>query len=130
GIHMSYREKAQAMQEQMGQGQIMEAFEKYYAENCQITEKPTGEVRDGKAAQRAAIQQWFGMVKEFHGGGVNSITSDEEAGVTMVESWSEITFQDGKRVKMEEVAVQKWEGDQIAAESFYYHMPMQPQNGN
>ena len=47
----------------------------------------------------------------------------KEAGVTIVESWMEATFKDGNRMKMEEVAVQKWQGDQIIHERFYYNMP-------
>ena len=122
---MSYLQKAQDMQQMMGQGQVMEAFEKYYAENCVIVEKPTGETRNGKEAQRQAIMGWFSTVEENHGGGVGAITSNEDTGVTCVESWFDITFKEGGRMKMEEVAVQHWEGDQIVREEFYYNMPGQ-----
>ena len=40
----------------------------------------------------------------------------------MVESWMDVTLKDGKRNMMEEVAVQKWKGDQIIHERFYYNM--------
>ena len=40
----------------------------------------------------------------------------------MVESWMDVTMKDGKRNKMEEVAVQKWKGDQIIHERFYYNV--------
>jgi len=55
-------------------------------------------------------------------GGVTAITSNEETGVTMVESWMDISFKDGNRMKMEEVAVQTWKDDQIIREHFYYNM--------
>jgi len=55
-------------------------------------------------------------------GGVTAITSNEETCVTMVESWMDITFKDGNRMKMEEVAVQTWKDDQIIRERFYYNM--------
>jgi len=119
---MSYLEKARDLQAKIGNGQLWEAFEQYYADNVQVQE-PVGEIRNGKEAQREAIQQWFGMVKEMHGGGCTSITSDEENGITTAATWTDITFQDGRRTKMEEVAVQKWEGDQIVHERFYYMMP-------
>ena len=32
----------------------------------------------------------------------------------------DVTFKDGNRVQMEQVAVQKWAGDQIVHERFYY----------
>lgn len=122
---MSYLEKAQKLCAMMGEGKTMEAFEELYHENVVVTEMPTGEKREGKEAQRKAIQQWYGMVKEAHGGGVDSIASNEEAGITTVESWMDITFQEGGRMKMSEVAVQKWQDGQIIDEKFYYNMPQQ-----
>ena len=105
----------------MGEGQMMEAFEKYYAENVVVVEA-NGDTRNGKEAQRQAIQQWFGMVQEMHGGGVNSITANEETGHACVESWTDVTM-GGHRNKMEEVAVQRWENGQIVHERFYYNLP-------
>ncbi|MGB0428892.1 MAG: SnoaL-like domain-containing protein [Bacteroidia bacterium] len=51
---------------------------------------------------------------------VKAITSDEEAGVVMHETSMDVTFQDGNRVKMEQVGVQKWKNGQIVHERFYY----------
>jgi hypothetical protein len=62
------------------------------------------------------------MIKDVHGTGVNAITANEKEATTMVESWMDVTMKDGKRSKMEEVAVQKWKGDQIIHERFYYNM--------
>lgn len=110
------------MYDMINSGQAMEALDQYYHDNVIVQDGPT-EPRHGKEAQRKAVQEWFGMVKEFHGSGIGAITANEEEGITTVESWSEITFQDGSRVKMEEVGVQKWEGDKIIHERFYYSMP-------
>jgi hypothetical protein len=41
----------------------------------------------------------------------------------MVESWMDVTFQGGMRPKWEQIARQKWQGDQIIEERFYYNMP-------
>lgn len=121
-IIMSYLQKIKDMYAMVGQGQMMEAFEKYYHEDVAMVEA-TGEVRKGKAANREFEQQWLTSVKEMHGGGVTAVTSNEEEGITMVESWMEATFQDGNRIKTEEASVQKWQGDQIIHERFYYNMP-------
>ena len=43
------------------------------------------------------------------------------SGITMVEAWADVTFQDGNRMKLEEIARQKWQGDQIIEERFYYN---------
>ena len=64
-------------------------------------------------------------VKEIHGGGIEGITSNEDDGITMVESWMDLSFQDGSRMKMEQVAVQKWQAGQIVKERFYYNIPGQ-----
>ena len=122
---MSHLEKAQKLCALMGEGKSMEAFEELYHENVVVQEMPTGERREGKAAQRAAIQQWFGNLQEMHGGGVDSIASNEADGITTVESWMDITFKEGGRMKMSEVAVQKWQDGQIISEKFYYNMPTQ-----
>jgi len=123
---MSCLENATQLYAMLGQGQAAEAFEKYYADNCVVVEA-NGEVREGKEAQRKAIQQWFSMVEEHHGGGVGAITANEESGVACVESWTDITI-GGHRNKMEEVAVQKWENGQIVHERFYYNVPPQMEN--
>jgi len=120
---MTYLQKAKSMQEMMASQGTMEAFEKYYGEGCIITEMPTGERRIGKDAQRSAIQQWFADVEKYHGGGVEAVTSDEATGVTMVESWFDVTFKKAGRLTMREVAIQRWEGDHIVDEKFYYNLP-------
>jgi ketosteroid isomerase-like protein len=104
---MTNLERLQDLYDKMQKGQMMEAFDQYYADNVQVVEA-TGEVRNGKEEQRAAIKQWGEMIKERHGGGAGVPTSNEAEGVTSIESWFDATFQDGKRNKMEEVAVQKW----------------------
>ena len=118
---MSYLEKEQELQSMIGQGQMMEAFEKFYADNVVMVEPMAG-TTEGKDANRKREEEWLSSVAEVHGGGVNGITSNEEDGITMSESWMEATYKDGNRVKMEEVSVKKWEGDQIVHERFYYNM--------
>lgn len=124
---MSYLEKAKNLQSQIEQGQVLEAFEKYYHENVKVWEMPTGECREGKEAQRKAMEEWQNSIQTYHGSGCNCVTSDEEQGITTAESWVDVTFKGGQRVKMEEVAVQKWQDNQIVEERFYYHNPM-PEN--
>ncbi len=115
---MTYKEKAQDIYNMLGQGQLMEAFDKYYAENIVMTE-PRG-TREGKATCRDYEIQFLNNLQEFHGLDIHSVASDEENATTFVESTMDVTFKDGNRVKMEQVAVQKWEGDQIVHERFYY----------
>ncbi|MEJ2594833.1 MAG: nuclear transport factor 2 family protein [bacterium] len=121
---MSYLNEVQKMYDMLRQGQMMDAFEKFYHEEV-IMEEATGEIRKGKAANREFQLNWLASVETIHGGGTHSVTSNEETGHTAVESWMDITFKDGNRMKMEEVAIQKWEGDKIVRERFYYNIPGQ-----
>ena len=116
---MSYLENEQALQSMVGKGQMLEAFEKYYHDDVVMVEG-TGEAREGKEASRQFEKEWLAQLKEVHGGGVTAITSNEEQGITITETWMEATFSDGNRMKMEEVSVKHWKGDQIIKERFYY----------
>jgi hypothetical protein len=100
-------------------GQLLEAFEKFYAETVVMQE--VGEAaRVGKEVNREYEKKFLAMIKEVHGGGVSNFTSNETTGVTMVENWMEVTFQDNNRIKMEQVAIQTWHGDHIIKEVFYH----------
>ena len=118
---MSYYDKAKDIYDMSAQGKMLEAFEKYYHNDVVMVEA-TGESRNGKEANRKFQVDFMGMLKEIHGSGVRAITSNEKEATTMVESWMDVTMNDGKRHMMEEVAVQKWTGDQIIHERFYYNM--------
>ncbi len=120
---MSLLEKAQQLCQMMGEGKMLDAFEELYHEDVVVVEA-NGDTRNGKDAQRKAIHDWMGSIKENHGGGVGAITSNEEAGTTSIESWVDVTMEHG-RMKMEEVAVQKWQDGQIIHERFYYNIPGQ-----
>jgi ketosteroid isomerase-like protein len=116
----TYLEKIKDVYDMSAKGQLLDAFEKYYHNDVVMVEA-TGETRKGKDANRKFQKEFMGTVKEFHGMGVKSATSNEDEKTTMVESWMDATMNDGKRMKMEEVAVQKWSGDQIIHERFYYN---------
>ncbi len=116
---MTFLEKTQDLYNMIGQGQLLEAFDKYYADNVVMTE-PAGS-REGKAACRDYEVQFLNNIQEFHNMTVDAIASDEDKGVVFVETSLDVTFKDGNRVKMEQVAVQRWERDRIVHERFYYH---------
>ncbi len=118
----SYLEKAQDLYAMCGEGKMMDAFEKYYHDDVVMIEA-TGETTEGKAANREREMKWMENVQEMHGFGHTATTANEEDKVTMCESWMEVTFKDGNRMKLEQVAVQRWEGDHIIHERFYYNAP-------
>ena len=115
---MTLKEKTQDIYNMLGQGKLLEAFDKYYADNVVMTE-PRG-THEGKAACIQHEVEFLDMIQEFHGMEVKSIASDEEAGVVFYETNMDVTFKDGTRVFMEQVGVQRWENGQIVHERFYY----------
>lgn len=123
GDQPTYYDRAADIYKMMGEGKTLDAFDKYYHDDVVIQEA-TGDVREGKATSRQFQEQWLASIEEFHGGGARAITSNEKEKVTMVEAWVEVTFKDGNRMKMEEVAVQHWNDDGlIVRERFYYNVP-------
>lgn len=115
---MTLREKTQDIYKMIGEGQLLEAFEKYYSDDVIMTE-PMG-TREGKVACREYEEQFLNGIQEFHGLEVKAITSDEEAGVVIHETAMEVTFKDGNRVHMEQTGVQRWKDGKIVHERFYY----------
>jgi hypothetical protein len=115
---MTYKEKAADIYKQLGEGKLLDAFDQYYADNVVMTE-PRG-TREGKQACRDYEVQFLESIQEFHGLDVKSVASDEENKTTFVQSVMDVTFKDGNRAQFDQVAVQKWEGDQIVHEEFYY----------
>ena len=120
---MSYLDKVTDLYNMINSGQLIDAFEKYYHEDVVMIEA-SGETREGKEANRKAEHDFLASVQEFHNSGVTAITANESDGITMVEAWMEVTFKGAPgSIKMEQAAVQRWEGDQIIHERFYYNMP-------
>ncbi len=115
---MSYKEKTEDIYNMLGQGQLLEAFDKYYADNVVMTE-PRG-TTEGKEACRVKEVDFLNFIEEFHNLEVKSIAADEENGIVFHETAMDVTFKDGNRVVMEQAGVQRWEGDKIVHERFYY----------
>jgi ketosteroid isomerase-like protein len=115
---MTYKERAEDIYNMLLQGKLLDAFDKYYADDVVLTE-PRGTWK-GKPECRQHEVDFLNMVQEFHGLEVSNLASDEDKGVVFIESWMDVTFKDGNRAKMEQVSVQQWEGDKVVHERFYY----------
>lgn len=116
---MSYYEKAKDIYDMLDEGKLMDAFEKYYSDHV-VMEELCEEPRKGKETNRDYELKFLDSVQEFHASGVDAIAADEENKVTFVESWMDLTFKNGTRMNMEQVAVQRWDGDHIVYEKYYH----------
>lgn len=115
---MSVKEKITDVYNHIEQGKALDAFEKYYDEDVTMVLEDGTEV-EGKGTNRVRENEFFDSVEAFHGMGVKAMTANEETAQTAVESWMDVTFKGGDRVKIEQVATQDWEDGKIVRERFY-----------
>ncbi len=99
-------------------GKIMEAFEKYYADDV-VMQENSEEPRKGKTENRKAEEQFMASVEAFNGASVKA--SAVNGDVTFSEWEMDITFKGGSRVTMSQVAVRKWKNGKIVHERFFYN---------
>ena len=99
-------------------GKIMDAFEKYYADDV-VMQENSEEPRVGKAANRKAEEEFMSSVEAFNGASVKASAVNGE--VTFSEWEMDITFKGGKRAKFSQVAVRHWKNGKIAHERFFYN---------
>lgn len=98
-------------------GQFLEAFEQWYADSIAMQEN-LAEPCAGKDANRARMQQFFGMVKEFHSCSLLGTAMSEDRGYS---EWEfDITFNNGQRIRWAQVAVRHWRDGKIVFERFYW----------
>lgn len=113
------REHVNNLNQEILNGNILGAFEKYYAENCRMKE-PGEAPRVGKNANREYEKKFVEAVDEWHNAEIRNVAIDEENNTAAVEWFMEFTI-GGNRVQREQVAIQKWEGNQIVEEIFYFN---------
>ncbi len=115
---MSYKEKITDIYNMIGEGKAMDAFEKYYHNDCDMILEDATLIK-GKDTNRQREIDFFSSVADFHGLDIRSITANEDEGKTAVECVLDVTFKEGGRVQIEQVATQEWDGDYIVRERFY-----------
>lgn len=114
---MSVRSHVEELIGLVKQGALLDAFERFYAENVSMQENGYP-ASVGKDANREREKQFLASVKEVH---------EADAKFTIVEGnqaaigWLlDFTNTDGVRLRMDQVAYQVWENGQIVSERFYY----------
>jgi ketosteroid isomerase-like protein len=108
----------QELNEMILRGKILEAFDKFYADDIVMVEE--GEERVGKEANREYEEQFVNSLEEFHNAEILSRGVDEENNVTFSEWHNDMTLAGVGRVQQNQVAVRTWNDDgQITKEKFY-----------
>lgn len=98
-------------------GKALEAFDELYAEDVVMQENSDAPFV-GKALNRQREIDFFSSVAEIHSAQVLSSATDGD--ISFSEWEMDVTFKNGYRFKLAQVAVRRWKNGQIAHERFYY----------
>lgn len=102
----------------IGEGKILEAFEKYYDENVEMQENEDAP-RIGKEVNRGYEEAFVNGIVEFHSGKTLGIAIGEN--YSTIESSMDVTHKDWGRIARSQVAVQHWRDGKVVKEKFYYN---------
>ncbi len=108
----------QELNDMILRGEILEAFDKFYADDIVMEED--GKERVGKEANREYEEQFVDALEAFHSAEITARAVDENNNVTFSEWENDMTLDGVGRVQQKQVAVRTWNDDgQITHEKFY-----------
>lgn len=114
---MPSRERVEALVAMVEEGKYVEAIREFYAEDASMQEN-TEPPRTGR--DRLIEHEWR-MLAAHEAARTLPGSSYVLDGDRVVIRWIfEFTRKDGKRFRMEELALQRWRGERIAEERFFY----------
>lgn len=107
----------QQLNEMVLAGQALEAFDKFYADDV-VMQENDGEARVGKSPNREYEESFFASIAEVHEFSLHSTAVGE--GVSYSDWTFDITFKDGNRRRMNQVAKRDWKDGKVVGERFFY----------
>lgn len=113
---MSIRDDVQAVIDGILKGEILETFDRFYADDVVMSENGT-DARVGKAANREYEEAFVNGVT-FHGAEVGEVLVDGDR--SAVEWVFDLTPNGGDRVLQKQAAIQVWKNGKIVRETFYH----------
>lgn len=113
----NFTESVHGLAEMVSQGKLMEAFEKYYADNVSMQENE-GDIRTGKDANRKAEEAFVGGITKINE--INMLTVAVGDNVSVLEYHFDVEHKDYGRINKNQVAIQRWQNNKITSEKFYY----------
>ena len=103
---------------QIQSGAILEAFERFYADDV-VMQENTDPPKVGKETCRQAERAFLDAIEQFHGA---RLLGSAVNGDTSYSEWEfDATYKGAGRVKLTQVAARRWKNGQIVHERFYYH---------
>ena len=114
---MSTRNNVTQLVAMVEAGQLLEAFEQFYADEV-VMQENTNPATVGKDANRVREIEVLSSVKEVHVNRSKGVLVDGDEAVILWEL--EFTNQDGVRIRLDQVAHQQWRDGKIVRERFVY----------
>lgn len=112
---MNVAELDAALNEMLVQGKVLEAFERFYDDDVVMVEND--ERFAGKEANRQRQAEFFASISEHT---VEIVASAVAGDVSFCEQTIAAQLEDGRSVRLGEVAVRRWRDGRIVEERFYY----------
>jgi ketosteroid isomerase-like protein len=114
---MPSQKRIEGLIERVESGEFLAAIEEYYAEDAAMQENEQAP-RTGREALLANERNVLRAFEKVHG---RCVRPALVSGDTAVIHWVfEFTTREGKAIRLDELALQRWQGDRIAEERFYY----------
>ena len=113
---MSIRENVQTVIDGILKGEILETFDRFYADDVVMSENGA-DPRVGKQANRAYEEAFVAGVT-FHGAEVGEVVVDGDRAA--IEWVFDLTPKGAERTQQRQVALQVWRDGKIARETFYH----------
>ena len=114
---MPSRERVAALIARVEQGKYVEALQEFYAEDATMQENGNRP----RVGLQALVAHERGVMATFREIRTLPVKSWLVDGDQVVIHWIfEFTRPDGTRLRMDELALQRWRGDRVAEERFYY----------
>jgi ketosteroid isomerase-like protein len=114
---MPSAERVKALIERVEQGKYVEALEEFYAEDATMQENG----QPPRAGLKALVAHERGVIAAFREIRTMPVDTWFVDGDNVVIRWVfEFTRADGTRFRMDELTLQRWRGDRVAEERFYY----------
>jgi ketosteroid isomerase-like protein len=99
-------------------GEILPAFEKYYADDVVMQENSEPPC-NGKLANRAREENFVGSVAQVHD--IKLVNSAINGDIAFSEWLLDLTFKGGQRAQLAQAAVRRWKDGKVIHERFYYN---------
>ena len=115
---ISLEKRVNDLNQRILEGKILDAFEKFYAENVTMQENEN-EATEGKAACRVNEITFVEGITEFRNAEIKSVLISDNLSVT--EWFFDFSHKDWGNRTYTQLSVQRWNEDgQIVNEKFYY----------